>query len=396
MRDRLQLDSETRRARIDARLADTVLAVSVMLVISLVVATDRSGLSPIEGIVCAAIFGSLLLARRRFPVSVLAVTVLLVFGYYLAGFPPIGMVLPAAGALFSAAEAGRTIWAVGSAGALVAVAAFYHLDNSDPHVEVSGYTLITELALAAAAVALGVVVRLVREARERTARIVELTAAEQAHLAEASMHAEKLQIARDLHDAIGHTLSVASLHASVAAEAKDPGTMRSAVSEVRAATSEALRELRRTVKVLRAGPATAPMSNPDLASLGRVFDAARAAGLVVEAEISIPDGALTPPTEVAAYRIIQESVTNVLRHAAASTIRVRATVVDGVLTLTVSDDGQAGDATASAGPSARRRGSGLAGMRERAELLGGSFSADHGPEGFTVTARLPVQIEEEA
>src|SRR5690606_15188636 len=110
----------------------------------------------------------------------------------------------------------RTVWAIGAAVVLVAVSSFYRL--GEPDAALNGYTFMTEVALGAAAIALGAAVRLAREARERTARIAELTAAEQAHAAEARLQAERMRIARDLHDTIGHTLSVASLHASVAAE----------------------------------------------------------------------------------------------------------------------------------------------------------------------------------
>lgn len=354
--------------------------------ISLVVAADPSDISPVEGIVCAAAFGALLLLRRRFPVIVLIVTILGIFGYYAAGFPPIGMVLPAVGALYSAAEMRRTFWAVGCAAVLIAVASFYRMDGTEPQAELNGYSFVTELALAAAAIALGVVVRMAREARERSARIAELTAAEQAHAAEARMQSERMQIARDLHDTIGHTLSVASLHAGVAAEADDIAATRAALTEVRAATSEALRELRRTVKVLRADPLleTAPVLG--LASVEPLFAATRGAGVRVDADIT--STTLPAAVDAAVYRIVQESLTNVLRHAAASRVTVSAEVVGGEFRLRVADDGaNRGRTTATdAG------GAGIRGMRERAELLGGTLTAGHSASGFVVEARLPVEV----
>lgn len=380
-------------ARWDDRLADAALAVSVTLVISLVIATDPSALPAVEGIACAAVFGALLLVRRRVPMIVLAVTILLIFAYYAAGFPPIGMVLPAVGALYSAAEMRRTVWAIGCAAVLIAVSSFFRLDDSDPQAALNGYTFVTELALAAASLALGVVVRQAREARERSARIAELTAAEETFAAEARMQAERLRIARDLHDTIGHTLSVASLHAAVAAEATQSTAQRSALGEVRTATSDALRELRRTVKVLRAEPSAGPPPALGLASLDRVFDAARAAGLRVEDDLAVPADALSRPVDAAAYRIVQESVTNVLRHAAAATVHVRAEVAGGVLVLRISDDGRG--AALPAGPS-RTVGAGISGMRERAELQGGTLTAGPVLDGFTVEARLPARVEEDA
>lgn len=375
-----------RRTRLDARLADAALAVSVTLVISLVVAADPSGISPVEGIVCAAGFGALLLLRRRFPVIILAVTILGVFGYYAAGFPPIGMVLPAVGALYSAAEMRRTYWAIGCAAVLIAVASFYRMDGSEPQAALNGYTFVTELALAAASIALGVVVCMVREARERSARIAELTAAEEAHAAEARMQAERMQIARDLHDTIGHTLSVASLHSGVAAEATNAAAARAALDQVRAATATALRELRRTVKVLRADRMPEPAPVLGLGSAEQLFAAARGAGLRVDAEIA--SDPLPAAVDATAYRIVQESLTNALRHAAASRVSVTARVDAGVLALRIADDGAGGRADAVGG------GAGIRGMRERAELLGGTLTAGHATTGFVVEARLPLDASD--
>ncbi|HEX7349987.1 sensor histidine kinase [Brachybacterium sp.] len=385
-------------ARLEARLADAALAVSVTLVIALVISIDPAAGSPWLGLACAAVFGTLLLARRRFPVSVLVVTILAVFVYYAAGFPPIGMVLPAVGALYSAAELRRTPWAIGCAAVLIAVSLYFRLDETDPQAALNGFTVVTELALAAAALALGVAVRQGREARERSARIAELTAAEEALAAEARMQAERVRIARDLHDTIGHTLSVASLHAAVAGEATEEASQRAALTEVRTATSDALRELRRTVKVLRDEPPVGPEPALGLASLDRVFEAARAAGLQVQDEIAVETDALPRAVDAAAFRIVQESVTNVLRHADASTVRVRAALREDVLTLRISDDGRGTDGHA---PPVTRSGAGLRGMQERAALQGGTLTAGPlttgpGREGFLVEARLPAHLEEDS
>jgi signal transduction histidine kinase len=121
------------------------------------------------------------------------------------------------------------------------------------------------------------------------------------------------------------------------------------------------------------------------------MDAARAAGLRVEAEIAVPPAALPRPVDAAAYRIVQESVTNVLRHAHAATVRIRARIEGDELALRIHDDG-AGTPSAEPG---RPAGAGLRGMRERAELLGGTLAAGPGPDGFTVTARLPLTAEEQ-
>lgn len=373
------------RPEVDNRLADIGLAIAMTLALAVMMAAEPRGPLLLAGFAFALGFGVLLLLRRRLPRTVLIITVLAIFSYYSLGFPPIGMVLPATGALFSAAEQRRTGWAIGTAVVLLAVASAFRIFLTDPGDQLQGYTFVTEIALAAAAIALGAAVRLACEARERTAQIAELTATEEAHAADARMQSERMQIARDLHDTIGHTLSVASLHAGVAAEATDAAASRAALDQVRAASSEALRELRRTVKVLRADQRAERAPVLGIAALDPVFDTARAAGLRVEVELSVPSDALSRSVDAAAYRIIQESLTNVLRHARASAVRVTARLSDGMLSLLITDDGGAAESA--------RPGTGIRGMRERAELLGGSFSAHPAPGGFVVTSQIPARAE---
>ena len=378
------------RERLEPWLTDASVAVAVTLVISLVIAADAES-SPLPGVAWAIGFGALLLLRRHLPLIVLAVTVFGIFAYYALNLPPIGMVLPAVGALYSTAEVRRTSWAVLGAAVLIAVSTFYRFDDLYPRAQLTGYGFVTELALAAAAIALGSVVRLVRETRTQSARIAALTAAEESRAAEARMHSERVRIARDLHDTIGHTLSVASLHTSVAAEAEDPDDRAAALERVRSATSEALRELRRTVKVLREESASetdsGPASTLGLASVSTVVDAARATGLDVKVDLDVDPDRLPRAVDAAAFRIVQESVTNVLRHSGASAANVSAQVHGDELILRIHDDGHGGSADTAAG-------AGIRGMTERAGLLGGRLGAGSSAEGFTVTAHLPIDVEE--
>jgi signal transduction histidine kinase len=378
------------RERLEPWLTDASVAVAVTLVISLVIAADAES-SPLPGVAWAIGFGALMLLRRHLSLTVLAVTVFGIFAYYALNLPPIGMVLPAVGALYSTAEVRRTSWAVLGAAVLIAVSTFYRFDDLDPRAQLTGYGFVTELALAAAAIALGSVVRLVRETRTQSARIAALTAAEESRAAEARMHSERVRIARDLHDTIGHTLSVASLHTSVAAEAVDPDDRAAALERVRGATSEALRELRRTVKVLREESAGATDSGPastlGLASVSTVVDAARATGLDVTVDLDVDPDRLPRAVDAAAFRIVQESVTNVLRHSGASAANVSAQVHGDELILRIHDDGHGGSADTAAG-------AGIRGMTERAGLLGGRLGAGSSAEGFTVAAHLPIDVEE--
>ncbi|WP_166843923.1 sensor histidine kinase [Isoptericola sp. BMS4] len=369
---------------------DVVLALATALVIAVVIAADTEGVGSTgpAAYLFAVGLGALVLLRRRAPRAMLVATFLGVCTYYALGFAPIGMVLPAVAALYSAAERGRTGWAVGTGGVLVAVATYFRAVDDDPSAYLTAYDLVTNIALTAAAVALGAAVRLAREARARTDEVRALTAAEEAHAAAERLQAERLRIARDLHDTLGHTLSVVSLHAGVAAEAvgRDDDAARGALDQVRAAASGTLDELRATVRILRAdvagsGPA-GPRGATGLSGIDALVRPAREAGLDVDVALDVPDG-LPAAVDAAAFRVVQESLTNVLRHAGARRARVSAGVAGDRLHVSVSDDGR-GSAGAPAG-------AGIAGMRERVGLLGGTLTARDAPGGgFAVAADLPA------
>ena len=373
------------RPAVDPRVSDAALALAVALVLAVVIAADPAGQVAVDAYVFAGAFGAVLLLRRRFSRIVLVATVLGIFAYYTLDLPPVGMVLPAIGALFSGAEQRRTGWTIGSASVLVGVAIFFRLSENAAG-QLTGYSLVTELALAAASIALGSAVRLARETRERSAEVARLTEAQERHAADMRMHEERLRIARDLHDTIGHTLSVASLHAGVAAEATDAIQRADALGRVRTAASDALRELRRTVRFLRSDDAARTSATPGLTRIDEVVAAARESGLSATVDVS----ATGMPTSVdaAAFRIVQESLTNVLRHADATVVDVAVHVVGAELVIRVADDGR------TAGPV--REGSGIRGMRERAGLLGGTLDAAATPTGFVVEARIPVHDKEDA
>ncbi|WP_366246662.1 sensor histidine kinase, partial [Cellulosimicrobium cellulans] len=155
----------------------------------------------------------------------------------------------------------------------------------------------------------------------------------------------------------------------------------------------ALRELRATVKVLRGPvPADTPRGATSLAGLDALVRPARAAGLDVVLDVDVPPGALDGAIDAAAYRIVQESLTNVLRHADARSATVSAHVADGRLLLRVADDG-VGTAARTDGADEHGAGQGVAGMTERAALLGGRLEARDAPDGgFVVEAELPARL----
>ncbi|MCC3301608.1 sensor histidine kinase [Arthrobacter sp. zg-Y895] len=374
-------------ASVDPRLVDAVLAAAMGAVVALAVAADLEGTGragPATYLFAAGL-GALLLLRRRLPRVVLVLTVFGIFSYYIFDLPPIGLALPAVAALFSAAERAHTRAAVAAAAALVVVAAYFRVEEGLPGSYLFSYDLLTDVALAAAAIALGVSVRARGETRRHQERLRSLAAAEERNEARRRLESERVGIARDLHDTVGHALSVIAVHSNVAAEAlgRDNDAAAQALGQIQAASSATLRELRNTVKILRS-PASGPAERDGLglSGLPQLVTRAREAGLDVSADVDVAAGALDAGVDAAAYRIVQESLTNVLRHAGARHAWVSARLRDGMLELSITDDGvrQGG-----AGP-----GRGLQGMAERAGLLGGRFSAGaRSGGGFEVRATLP-------
>lgn len=385
---------------VDPRLVDGILAAAMSAVVALVVAADLEGTgrAGAGAYLFAAGFGAVLLLRRRAPRLVLAATIASIFVYYMLELPPIGIALPAVAALYSTAEAGRTRFAVAAGGVLVSVAAYFRIAEGLPSSYLVSYDLLTDVTLAAAAIALGLGVRARRDIRAHQEQLRLLTAAEERRETEHRLQAEKAGIARDLHDSIGHTLSVIAVHGNVAAEAlgRDEAAAARALDQIRAASSAALRDLRTTVKLLRspvAGPAE--RTGLGLARLQQLIAAAQDAGVEVTAGISADSDQLDSAVEAAAYRIIQESLTNVLRHSGARHAAVSAVLRNGILELEITDDGAGTGVQASAsGAAARAGGRGIQGMAERAALLGGTLAAGPAPGGgFAVRATLPGRLD---
>jgi signal transduction histidine kinase len=201
---------------------------------------------------------------------------------------------------------------------------------------------------------------------------------------------ERLRIARDLHDVIGHNISLINVQASMGLDLMDsqPEQARAALSAIKSASKEALVELRTMLITLRRDDDVAPRAPaPGLERLPELIELTRAAGLSVGVEVAGTAPLLPAAVQLAAYRIIQESLTNVARHAGRAQVMVRVAYDDVNMHVEIDDDGKA----PSEGPAAIGSGSGIAGMRERATALGGDLSAGFRPGGgFRVSARLPV------
>ncbi|MFD3819298.1 sensor histidine kinase [Streptomyces rubiginosohelvolus] len=232
-----------------------------------------------------------------------------------------------------------------------------------------------------------------------------LAAAQTARLAEMdrtqAVIAERARMARELHDMVANHLSAVAIHSTAALSIDEPETSRNALKVIRENSVEGLAEMRRLIGLLReGGKDDAPAAAPTLAALDTLVEQTNAngasGGLVCTLEDTRDRGAeaLPTPVELAAYRIVQESLTNALKHAAPGPVVVRLGRSGELLTVEVTS--VFGSRT---GPTAPGSGAGLVGMRERVALLGGTFGAGAEPGGdgakiWRVRAELPVRERE--
>ena len=234
-------------------------------------------------------------------------------------------------------------------------------------------------------------------ARRQAASLAARNAALQRQ-AEQAAAAERARIARELHDIIAHHLSVVVLHAAGARASggADPATLE----EIEHSGRQALTETRRLFGVLREpGEETGRAPQPGVSELPALAGSLRAAGLEVSLSIDGDHAALPPAVNVSAYRIVQEALTNVLKHAGPARAEVTVGCADSAVTIEVTDDGPAnpappavkGEGEGGMGRLAGGGGQGLAGMRERVAVFGGDLRAGPRPGGgFAVCARLPI------
>lgn len=332
---------------------------------------DGLGALIVLGIACALAY------RRRQPAVVLGAVSGLTLVYFLVGYGPgpvwLGLLL----AYATAVVHGHRL-----AAGIAAVAGFLVFPWVDDWMGRGGAP--DALGLTALAAGLLVLFGAAEAVRARRAHRAEEARRAEEERARAATE-ERLRIARDLHDVLAHNISLISVQAGVALHVNGelPDQARSALTAIREASKEALGELRSALDALRQTGDTAPhRPSPGLAQLGDLVAGARAAGLNVT--VSGDAGALPAAADMAAYRIVQEALTNVIRHAQATAARIAVQRSGESVVLTVEDDGH--------GPlGGAGSGSGILGMRERASALGGALSAGPGPDGgFRVEARLPV------
>jgi signal transduction histidine kinase len=400
-----------RRPGIRSTVADWILAL-VMLIITLVgsigeanAAVNALGATVTAGghaavrdaswtaFVIVAIAALSLAWRRRFPLAVLGVSLTCVAVYSLIGYVNGTALLDVMIALYTVATVMSTR-ATLVAGLATLVVLLVTTAVHNPFGTLGGDVILIP-AEVVAAVSIGLAVG----NRRQYLRAVEARAdqAERTREEEAArrVDAERLRIARELHDAVAHTLSMINVQAGAAAHvARDhPEQAAAALEAIRLASKEGLREMRSIVNVLRqSDEAEATQPAPGLAMLDDLVATTKRAGLNTTLRVAGTPQRLTATVDLAAYRIIQESLTNTIRHAGPASATVSLIWGDDRLGLEISDTGRGASANGGA-PDATVPGAGhgLVGMRERAVAVGGTFAAGPSPDGgFAVRAELPL------
>jgi signal transduction histidine kinase len=357
-------------------------ALAVVLVTVTAVGFRDEGVDPIA-YPCAAVAGLAFALWRRMPVLTMALVASAITVYGATDQPGGPIYVTTFAAAFNlAAQRGTRTWLPWTAAATVGlVASRWASDGFQLHLLPVALLLLVTPKLAGDAV------------RARRLRMETLEArvslAEQETMRRVAE--ERLRIAREVHDVVGHGLATITLRAGVADRVadRDPDEVREALRAIRQVSRESLSELSALLGVLREGE-KAPAERtptPDLESLPRLVEGLREAGLEVDLQV-VGNGAAVPEVVAAAgYRIVQEALTNVARHAGPNVrAHVRLIRRDGVVEVEVRDDGRDAPATV-------RPGGGLTGMRERAASLGGTFEAGRAADGgFRVWASLPVVV----
>jgi signal transduction histidine kinase len=325
--------------------------------------------------------------RRRFPVPVLAWALAtgLAFASLRLNLVSLGLAV----LVYVYTVASRCPRRVSLAGLAATVAMLLAVFLVRPRAIGDRGTLVIDCLIVAAAWWLGDGTRrrqdAIRTARERAA---ELERARE-ELARRAVVEERLRIARELHDVVAHSMSIIAVQSGVGAHVLDsqPEEARRALTAIEVTSRQALTEMRRLLGVLRqeAEPSGSLAPVPGLAEVDALAAEVARAGARVEVRIEGTRPELPLGLDLSAYRIVQEALTNVVRHAGPATARVRIRYAPDSVDVEVVDDGRGGDPRPGDGH-------GIAGMRERASLYGGTLHA--GPQaggGFRVAARLPVE-----
>lgn len=369
-----------------ARLLLPALAAGVIQVVGSFGAAQRQPATrPLDAvaIVLLLIGPAALLARRRFPVPTLMVTSAALISYLLIGYPYGPIVVSFVIALLSAVVLGRrrATWVVTGVTYVAMVAVSLLRGGTMNDWAASG--------LAAWLLVLLTIGELVRGRRERLAR----ERRSRAEATERRAAEERLRIARDLHDVLAHHVSLINVQAGTALHLLDeqPGLAREALTAIKASSKEVLVELRTMLGVLRRVDEDLPRSpTVGLAGLDELAERLRGTGLPVTVRRLGAARPLPTAVDTAAFRIVQEALTNVHRHAGQATATVLVDYSGPGVAVQVDDDGR-GPGTAGQPNGGVGGGNGIPGMRERAAALGGRLWTGPRPGGgFRVRAELPL------
>jgi signal transduction histidine kinase len=326
---------------------------------------------PAVGAYAAALLTSAaLLARTRWPIAVAVAILVVCLGYHLVGYPGQGPAFALFVATFAIPWRGRVAWTLPVGIAVAGIWSIIPALPPHPSAWTDGAVLGPAIGMATVAV-IGAMVRvsLGETAAEHTAQLAEARAG----------------IARDIHDVLAHTLAAITVQANLAVDAvdDDPATAKAAMLRARDLARAATPQLRHSLLRLRDDGRPQP-PQPTLELVGRVLDDARAAGFVVGERVDVEPGRLDPLAELTVARIVQESVTNAVRHSGGTRLDCTIAVHDRELVVEVADDG-----SRAPGP----EGLGIAGMRERASAIGGTLEAAAVPGGFRVRATIPIPAD---
>ena len=363
--------------------------------------TDFGGL----GYLLLIVSGLALVVRRRWPVPVFLTAALASLVYFTLDFPDGPAWLGLFVALYSLTAYGdgrRSLVIAGVGITVLATAWLIAAADIEPRAAI-GWVFF-RIGASVMSAALGESARsrrfIAAEARER-AEWAERTREEEAR---ARVDAERLRIAREVHDTVAHSIAIINVQAGVTAHVLDkrPERARETLVAIEQTSSQALQEMRSILGVLRDGN-DGRVPHPGLGQIDELVTKARDAGLDLKLEGMSPAAALPSAVGSAVYRILQESITNVIRHVGPTRVTVRMDYGVDLLEIRVTDEGRR-DAPSDGLADPRRRagrptsgggsirpGRGILGMRERCELLGGELDAGPIPGGgFEVTARLPL------
>jgi signal transduction histidine kinase len=336
---------------------------------------------PTAALLLVAVACLVLAGRRWRPRAVLVISVAAVSVYSAIGYENGAVLLAPAIALYAVATQVPARQAIGWAAATLAILMAATAANNPFGPFGGGFYLIAALVAVACFGGISIATR-----RAYVASISER--AEQD--ARRRIDEERLRIARELHDVVAHTMATINVQAGVAVHVLTdrPDAAAEALQTIKTASKEGLRELRAILNVLRqADEADPTQPAPGLAQLPALIHGAGRAGLATTLSVTGPERPLTAAVDLAAYRIIQESLTNAIRHAGPATATVTLAYDENELRVEVADTGR-GLAPAAG---AQETGHGLTGMRERAASVGGTVHAGPSPAvGYRVAARLPT------